>query len=387
MYQSECCLTCLDPNLECSILHGTKLFSNESMPKTETPKHGKTPSTRQQKTMPKNSDNVRSTGATTPTKEKRPKTPGGIIGFKQQNTGNLKFKGSNRKSKQRKEKKKKNKQKIIHNSGTNLEEDPQKETETVTGEIQLKKEQDSGMNSEEDPQKEMETVTGENQLKKEQDLDQTILHKDTHQINQQNIPPHISHSIFLVHQEGHPLDCNTNNNFGTTNTPGIIPVQMDRQEVVGQQLLLRNPQHVLEVNQDNNSTFSTNQLEGQQILVPNQPDGILKEVQKTQVKTPHNRKRQRQTTQQKNVKKPRISIKSQLEEIKQAREKYKATKDQSDKATLSALVQSVSEQVISWRQKEIHNGAPEKLKVITPLTKKIKTVSIRKIIKLSDRPR
>ena len=79
-------------------------------------------------------------------------------------------------------------------------------------------------------------------------------------------------------------------------------------------------------------------------------------------------------------------IKSQLEEIKQAREKYKATKGQSDKATLSALVQSISERVISWRQKEICNGALEKLKVITAQTKKIKTLSIRKIIKLSVTP-
>ena len=325
------------------------------------PKCGKTPSTRQQKATPRKSNNVRSTGATMSTKEKRPKTLGGIIGLKQQNTGNQKLKGSNKESKQMKEKKKeKNKQEITNNSGTNLEEDPQKE---------------------------METVTGENQLKKEQDLDQTFLQKDTHQINQQNIiPPHIPHSNFPVHQEAHPLNCNTNNNFGTTNTPHIIPVQMDRQEVVGQQLLLPNPQHVLEVNQDNNSTCSTNQLEENQFLGPNQPDGILKQVQKTQVKTPHNRKRQRQTTQQKNVKKPKISIKSQLEEIKQAREKYKATKDQLDKATLSALVQSVSKRVISWRQKEIPNGAPEKLKVITPQTKKIETLSIRKIIKLSDRP-
>ena len=168
-----------------------------------------------------------------PTKGKRPKTLGGIIGFKQQNTGNLKLKGSNNKLKLRKEKKKKkNKQKITDNSGTNLEEDPQKETETVTG---------------------------ENQLKNEQDSDQTILHKDTHQINQQDlIPPHISHSIFPVDQEAHPLTCNTNNKFGTTNTPGIIQVEMDRQQVVGQQFLLPNQPHLLEVNLDNNSKFSTN---------------------------------------------------------------------------------------------------------------------------------
>ena len=205
---------------------------------------------------------------------------------------------------ERKDKKKKKKQKITPNLGTKLEEETQKNMETVTGENQLKKEQDLEMKSEEDTQKNTHTVTGENQLKKEQDSDKAILHKD--------------------------------NNFGTT-------------------------------------------------LVPNQPDGILKQVQKTQVKTQHNRKRRRQTTQQKNLKKPRVLIKSQLEEIKQVREKYKATKDQLDKATLSALVQSISEQVKSWRQKEIHNGGLEKLKVITHESKKIKTVSIRKSIKLSDR--
>ena len=54
------------------------------------------------------------------------------------------------------------------------------------------------------------------------------------------------------------------------------------------------------------------------------------------------------------------------------------TKDQSDKARLSALVQSVSDRVKSWRQKDIRNGGPEKLKVITHKSKKIKTVSIKK---------
>ena len=56
------------------------------------------------------------------------------------------------------------------------------------------------------------------------------------------------------------------------------------------------------------------------------------------------------------------------------REKYKQTKDQSDKARLSALVQSISNQVKSWRQKDIRNGGLEKLKVITHKSKKIKTV-------------
>ena len=67
------------------------------------------------------------------------------------------------------------------------------------------------------------------------------------------------------------------------------------------------------------------------------------------------------------------------------REKYKETKDQSDKVRLSALAQSISDRVKSWRQKEICNGGPEKLMVITHKSKKIKTVSIRKIINLTHR--
>ena len=190
----------------------------------------------------------------------------------------------------------------------------------------------SGTNSEEDTQNDMETVNGENQLKKEQDLG-TNSEEDT----QNNMETVTGENQVKKEQDSDNTILHKDNNFGTT-------------------------------------------------LVPNQPDGILKQVQKTQVKTQHNRKRQRLTTQQKNLKKLRVLIKSQLEEIKQAREKYKATKDQSDKATLSALVQSVSERVRGWRQKEIRNGGPEKLKVITHKSKKIKTVSIRKIIKLSDGP-
>ena len=241
------------------------------MPKTETPKHGKTPSSRQQEATPRKRSNARSTGSKTATKDKRPKTMGGIRGLKQQNTGKVKFKGSKKKLNEGKYKKNKKKQKITPNSGMKSEEETQKKTHTVTGKNQLKKEQDSETKSEEETQKKTNTVTGKNQLKKEQDLDKTILHKD--------------------------------NNFGTT-------------------------------------------------LVPNQLDGILKQVQKIQVKTQHNRKRQSQTTQQNNLKKPRLVIKSQLEEIKQAKEKYKQTKDQSDKARLSALVQSISDRVKSWRQKE-----------------------------------
>ena len=120
-------------------------------------------------------------------------------------------------------------------------------------------------------------------------------------------------------------------------------------------------------------------------LVPNQLDQILKQVQKIQVKTQHNRKRQSQTTQQNNLKKLRLVIKSQLEEIKLVREKYKQIKDQSDKVRLSALVQSISDRVKSWRQRDIRNGGPEKLKVITHKSKKIKTVSIKKIINLTHR--
>ena len=294
----------LIPKSDCSILHGMKLFSNKSMPKTKTPKCGKTPSSRQQEAMPRKRNNARLTGSRTATKDKRPKTAGGILGLKQQNTGKVKFKGSKKKSNKRKYKKNKKKQKITPNLGTKLEEETQKKTHTVTGKNQLKKEQGSEMKSEEETQKKTSTVTGKNQLRKEQDSDKTILHRD--------------------------------NNFGTT-------------------------------------------------LVLNQPDGILKQVQKIQVKTQHNRKRQSQTTQQNNLKKLRLVIKSQLEEIKQVREKYKQTKDQSDKARLSALVQSVSDQVKSWRQKEIHNGRPEKIKVITHKSKKIKTVSIRKIINLTHR--
>ena len=60
--QSECCSTHLIPKLDCSILHGTKLFSNKSMPKTQTPKRGKTPSSRQQEVTPRKRTNARSTG-------------------------------------------------------------------------------------------------------------------------------------------------------------------------------------------------------------------------------------------------------------------------------------------------------------------------------------
>ena len=203
--------------------------------------------------------------------------------------------------------------------------------ETVTWENQLKKEQHSDTKSEEETQKKTHTITGKNQLKKEQDSEmksEEDTQKKTNTVTGKNQPK--------KEQDLDKTILHKDNNFGTT-------------------------------------------------LAPNQPDGILKQVQKTQLKTQHNRKRQSQTTQQNNLKKPRLVIKSQLEEIKQAREKYKATKDQSDKVTLSALVQSVSDRVKSWRQKEIRNGGLEKLKVITHESKKIKTVSIRKIINLTHR--
>ena len=215
--QSGCCSTRLIPKLDCSILHGMKLFSNKNMSKTETPKCGKMPSARQQEAMPKNSNNARLTGSTTPTKEKRRKTQGGILGFNQQNTGKVKLKGSKKTSNERKDKKNKKKQKITPNLKTKSEEETQKNMETVIGENQLKKEQHSDMKSEEDTQKNTHTVTGENQLKKEQDSDKTILHKD--------------------------------NNFGTT-------------------------------------------------LVPNQLDGILKQVQKTQVKTQQKETKTNNTTEE-----------------------------------------------------------------------------------------
>ena len=267
-------------------------------------------------------NNARSTGSRTPTKDKRPKTMGGILGFKQQNTWKVKFKGSNKKSNERKYKKNKKKQKITPNSGMKSEEETQKKTHTLTGKNQLIKEQDSEMKSEEDTLKNTHTVNGKNQLKKEQDSEmksEEDTQKNTHTVTgKKQLKKQQDLDRTILHKD---------NNFGTT-------------------------------------------------LVPYQLDGILKQVQKTQVKTQHNRKRQSQTTQQNNLKKLRLVIKSQLEEIKQVREKNKQTKDQSDKVTLSALVQSVSDQVKSWRQKEICTGGPEKLKVITHKSKKIKTVLI-----------
>ena len=187
------------------------------------------------------------------------------------------------------------------------------------------------MKSEEETQKKTHTVTGKNQLKKEQDLEmksEEETQKKTNTVTGKN--------QLKKEQDSDKTILHKDKNVGTT-------------------------------------------------LVLNQPDGILKQVQKIQVKTQHNRKRQSQTTQQNNLKKPRLVVKSQLEEIKQVREKYKQTKDQSDKVRLSALVQSISDRVKSWRQKEIRNGAPEKLKVITHKSEKIKTFSIRKIINLTHR--
>ena len=178
--------------------------------------------------------------------------------------------------------------KITPNLGTKSEEETQKKTETVTWENQLKKEQHFDTKSEEETQKKTHTITGKNQLKKEQDLEtksEEDTQKKTRTVTEKN--------QLKKEQDSDKTILHKDNNFGTT-------------------------------------------------LVPNQPDGILKQVQKTQVKTQHNRKRQSQT-QQNNLKKPRLVIKSQLEEIKQVREKYKETKDQSDKVTLSALVQSISD--------------------------------------------
>ena len=92
------------------------------------------------KPQPRNRHNARSTGSRTATKDKRPKTAGGILGFKQQNTGKVKFKGSKKKSNKRKYKKNKKKQKITPNLGTKSEEETQKKTHTLTGKNQLKKE-------------------------------------------------------------------------------------------------------------------------------------------------------------------------------------------------------------------------------------------------------
>ena len=356
--QSECCSTCLIPKSDCSILHGTKLFSNKSTPKTETLKCGKTPSSRQQEAMPRKRNNARSTGSRTATKDKRPKTAGGILGFKQQNTGKVKFKGSKKKSNERKYKKNKKKQKITPNLGMKSEEETQKKTHTVTGKNQLKKKQDSETKLEEERQKNTHTVTGKNQLKKEQDLEmksEEDTQKITHTVTGKNQLKKEQDSETKLEEE-------TQKNTHTVTRKNQLKKEQDLDKTI--------------LHKDNN--FGTT-------LVPNQPDGILKQVQKTQEKTQHNRKRQSQTTQQNKLKKLRLVIKSQLEEIKQAREKYKQTKDQSDKARLSALVQSVSDRVKSWRQKEICNGGPEKVKVITHKSKKIKTVSIRKIINLTHR--
>ena len=61
--QLECCSTRLIPKSDCSILHGMKLFSNKSTPKTETPKCGKTPSSRQKEATPRKRNNARLTGS------------------------------------------------------------------------------------------------------------------------------------------------------------------------------------------------------------------------------------------------------------------------------------------------------------------------------------
>ena len=177
--QSECCSTHLIPKSDCSILHGTKLFSNKGTPKTQTPKCGKTPSSRQQEATPRKRTNARLTGSRTATKDKRPKIAGGILGLKQQNTGKVKLKGYKKKSNERKYKKNKKKQKITPNSRTNSEEETQKKTHTVTGKNQVKKVQDLDTKSEEENQKKTNTVTGKNQLKKEQDSE-TKSEEETH---------------------------------------------------------------------------------------------------------------------------------------------------------------------------------------------------------------
>ena len=185
------------------------------------------PSSRQQEAMPINRDNARSTGSRTPTKDKRLKTVGGILGFKQQNTGKVKFKGSKKKSNERKYKKNKKKQKITSNSGTKSEEETQKKTHTLTGKNQLKKEQDSEMKLEEETQKKTHTLTGKNQLKKEQDSEmksEEDTQKNTHTVTGKN--------QLKKEQDSDKTILHNDNNFGTN-------------------------------------------------LVPNQPDGILKQVQKT----------------------------------------------------------------------------------------------------------
>ena len=295
-----------------------KLFSNKSMPKTQTPKRGKTPSSRQQEATPRKSNNARLTGSRTATKDKRLKIAGGILGLKQQNTGKVKFKGSKKKSNERKYKKNKKKEKITPNSGTKSEEETQKKTHTVTGKNQLKKEQDSETKSEEENQKKTHTVTGKNQLKNEQDSktkSEEETHKKTNTVTGKNQLKKEQDSETKLEEEPQKK----------TNT------------VTGKNQLRKE--------EDSDKTILHKDKNFGTTLVLNQLDGILKQVQKIQVKTQHNRKRQSQTTQQNNLKKPRLVIKSQLEEIKQVREKYKQTKDQSDKARLSALVQSVSDRV------------------------------------------
>ena len=229
----------------------------------------------------------------------------------------------------------------------NSEEETQKKTHTITGKNQLKKEQDLDMKSEEENQMKTHTVTGKNQVKNEQDSEmksEEETHKKTNTVTGKNQLKKEQDSETKSEEETHKK----------TNT------------VTGKNQLKKE--------EDSDKTILHKDKNFGTTLVPNQPDRILKQVQKIQVKTQHNRKRQSQTTQQNNLKKPRLVIKSQLEEIKLAREKYKQTKDQSDKARLSALVQSVSDRVKSWRQKDILNGGPGKLKVITHKSEKIKTV-------------
>ena len=293
-----------------------KLFSNKSMPKTKTLKCGKMPSSRQQETMPRKRNNARSTGSRTATKDKRPKIAGGILGLKQQNTGKVKFKGSKKKSNERKYKKNKKKQKITPNLGTKSEEETQKKTHTVTGKNQLKKEEDLEMKLEEENQKKTHTVTGKNQLKNEQDSEtksEEETQKKTNTVTGKNQFKNKQDSE--TKSEGEP--------------------QKKTNAVTGKNQLKKE--------EDSDKTISHKDKNFGTTLLLNQLDGILKQVQKIQVKTQHNRKRQSQTTQQNNLKKLRLVIKSQLEEIKQAREKYRQAKDQSDKVRLSALVQSVSD--------------------------------------------
>ena len=205
----------------------------------------------------------------------------------------MKFKGSKKKSNERKYKKNKKKQKITPNSGTKWEEETQK-THTVTGKNQLKKEQDSETKSEEENHKKTHTVTGKNQLKNEQDSEMKSEEETQKKTN----------TVTGKNQLKKEQDSETKSEEKPQKKTNTVTWK-----------------NQLKKEEDSDKTILHKDKNFGATFVPNQQDGILKQVQKIQVKTQHNRKRQSQTTQQNNLKKPRLVIKSQLEEIKQAREK------------------------------------------------------------------